>query len=361
VKLNIGKISRKISDLKVQRRKLSENIGQLRQARDRLICKLRSIPSESHTNLLVEEKASLDKINSDESTSKNLLPNSDQSNSSRTREVTENDASINSDKVVDADKKKTNYDPCNDEKDKFWTACTTDLPDADVGDGRALDMWEDIPLYEDKEEVMNLTKNTDKSYVTEDFSFKMKAPIQNISNVISDVVHALSKFQFSASPPSVVPAVEKPAPPMFKSPDIPGVQRPVLKQRKPKSRQGKLFEINHILGECKTTKPVNSRADFDKAEYRLLRPSGQKGTVARGRGLDEVKCVTKEALAYSETGWKRKGIQGEALFVVTGKHDEAEQAVEPVHLDGKAEFTPDGKVAFQGQLFSQLSQTQCYL
>ena len=46
-----------------------------------------------------------------------------------------------------------------------------------------------------------------------------------------------------------------------------------------------------------------------------------------------MKCVTKKALTYSETGYKGRGIQGEALFVATGKHDEA---VEPIHLDGKA-------------------------
>jgi len=354
VKLNIGKISRKISDLEVQRKKLSENIGQLRQARDRLICKLRSIPSESKTNL-VEEEASLDKTNSDKSTRTKFLLNSDQDIFfTRTREVTKNDASYNCDKVVDADK--------NDVKDEFWTVFATDLPYDDLGNGKAQDreVWENISLYEDKEEEINLTKNTEKSYITEDLTLKMKAPIKHMSNAISDVIHAFSNFQFKPSPP-VIPADEKPAPPVFKAPDIPGVQRPVLKQRKPKSRQGKLFEIQHILGECKTTKPINSKADFDKAEYRILRPSGQKGTVARGRGLDEVKCVTKKALAYSETGWKRKGDQGEALFVVTGKHDEAEQAVEPVHLDGKAKFTPEGKVECEGQLYSQLSQTQCYI
>jgi len=222
-----------------------------------------------------------------------LLPNSDQNISSHTHEVTEN---------VAADKKRNIYDPCNDEKEE-------------------------------------------KRYVSEDFTLKMS---KNISNIISDVVHALSKFQFTPSP-LVIPAVEKPAPPMLKTPDIPGVQRRVLKQRKPKSRQEKLSEINYILGECKTTKPVNLKADFDKD--RLLRPSGQQGTVARGRGLGEVMCVTKEALAYSEIAWKHRGVQGESLFEVAGKHDEAEQAIEPVHLDGKAEFIPDGKVALQGQFY----------
>merc|ERR1712179_128943 len=271
-----------MGNLEAQRKKLSENIGQLRQARDRLICKLRSIPSECQTNLLVEEEASLNQTN--ESTRTKLLPNSDQNISSHTHEVTES---------VAADKKRNIYDPCNDEKDE-------------------------------------------KRYVSEDFTLNMKAPIINISNIISDVVHAFSKFQFTPSQP-VIPAVEKPAPPMFKTPDVPGVQRRVLKQRKPKSRQEKLSEINYILGECKTTKPVKSKADFDKAEYRLLRLSGQRGTVARGRGLGEVMCVTEEALAYSETAWKRRGVQGESLFENTGKHDEAEQANEPVHLDGKAE------------------------
>jgi len=211
-----------------------------------------------------------------------LLPNSDQNISSHTHEVTEN---------VAADKKRNIYDPCNDEKEE-------------------------------------------KRYVSEDFTLKMS---KNISNIISDVVHALSKFQFTPSP-LVIPAVEKPAPPMLKTPDIPGVQRRVLKQRKPKSRQEKLSEINYILGECKTTKPVNPKADFDKAEYRPLRSSGQQGTVtvARGRWPGEVMCVTEEALAYSETVWKRRGVPGETPFGITGKH-EAEQAIAPVHLDGKAE------------------------
>ena len=228
----VAVLKRKISYLEVQRKKLSVNIGQLRQARDRLICKLRTIPSEFQTNLLVEEKTSLNQTN--ESTRTKLLTNYDQNISSRTHDVTEN---------VAADKKKNIYDPCNDEKDE-------------------------------------------KRYVSEDLTLKMKAPIKNISNIISDVVHAFSKFQFTPSPP-VIPTVEKPAPPMFKTYDIPGVQRRVLKQRKPKSRQEKLSEINYILGECKTTKPVNPKADFDKAEYRLLRPSGQEGTVARGRGLGD--------------------------------------------------------------------------
>jgi len=213
-----------------------------------------------------------------------LLPNSDQNISSHTHEVTEN---------VAVDKKRNIYDPCNDEKDE-------------------------------------------KRYVLEDFTLNMKAPIINISNIISDVVHAFSKFQFTPSPP-VIPAVEKPAPPMSKTLEIPGIQRLALKQRKPKSRQEKLSKINYILGECKTTKPVNSKADFEKAEYRLLRPSGQQGTVARGRGLGEGKCVTKEALAYIDTALKQRGVLGETRFEVTGKHDEAEQAIEPVHLDGKAE------------------------
>ena len=47
-------------------------------------------------------------------------------------------------------------------------------------------------------------------------------------------------------------------------------------------------------------------------------------------------------------------------MLVASKHDNVGQGVEPVHLDGKAEFTSDGKVSFQGQLYSQLSQTQCY-
>ena len=45
IKLNIGKISKKVSDLELQRKKIYENIVQLKQARDRLIIKLRNIPA----------------------------------------------------------------------------------------------------------------------------------------------------------------------------------------------------------------------------------------------------------------------------------------------------------------------------
>jgi len=121
--------------------------------------------------IFVEEESSPNQTN--ESTRTKLLPNSDQNISSHTHEVTEN---------VAADKKRNIYDPCNDEKEE-------------------------------------------KRYVSEDFTLKMS---KNISNIISDVVHALSKFQFTPSP-LVIPAVEKPAPPMLKTPDIPGVQRRVLK------------------------------------------------------------------------------------------------------------------------------------
>ena len=58
--------------------------------------------------------------------------------------------------------------------------------------------------------------------------------------------------------------------------------------------------------------------------------------------------------------WKNRGVEGRSVFVVTGNHDQDKQAVEPVHLDGKAERTSDGRVMFQGQLYSQLSQTQGY-
>ena len=51
---------------------------------------------------------------------------------------------------------------------------------------------------------------------------------------------------------------------------------------------------------------------------------------------------------------------GHGLFVVTGQHDQARQAVQPVHLDGQAQLTSEGKVVFQGEVYSQYSQTQGY-
>ena len=74
------------------------------------------------------------------------------------------------------------------------------------------------------------------------------------------------------------------------------------------------MEINRILGECETTKLVNSKTD--KSEYRLLRQSGQKGIVAR--------IPTRNRLI---------SLPG---FEWGDNHDEAEQAVEPVPLHGKA-------------------------
>ena len=81
----------------------------------------------------------------------------------------------------------------------------------------------------------------------------------------------------------------------------------------------------------------------------MLRPSGRKGPV-RGRLIEEMKFVTKDAIAYSGTGWKNKGVEEEAQFIVTGHHDPDRKAVEQVHLNGKAELTREGKVLFQGQL-----------
>ena len=50
MKLNIGKISRKISDLELQRKKIYENVLQLKQAREKLIIKLRTIPDEKKSS-----------------------------------------------------------------------------------------------------------------------------------------------------------------------------------------------------------------------------------------------------------------------------------------------------------------------
>ena len=66
----------------------------------------------------------------------------------------------------------------------------------------------------------------------------------------------------------------------------------------------------------------------------MLRLSGRKGPV-RGKLIDERKFVTKDSIPYSGTGWKNRGVEGEAQFIVTGHHDQDRQAVAPVHLDGK--------------------------
>ena len=74
----------------------------------------------------------------------------------------------------------------------------------------------------------------------------------------------------------------------------------------------------------------------------MLRPSAKKGPV-RGRLINERKFVTKDAIPYSRTGWRNRGVEGEAQFIVTGHHDPDRQAVEPVHLDRKAGLTREGK------------------
>ena len=376
VKLNIGKLSRKISDLELQRRKIFENIGQLKQARDKLICKLRSLPPESHINLPDDvERTDRDNANSKESRDVYVETSYKTDSVHDVFSAIENHSSatgIVSDEVTG--QAKLHPALCSD-SDEFWTAFATDLPedawaddDFEVDDMKMCDdihvngdkISEPIVISDDEEEETNPKKDLSLELCNVSASGAASKRDNDISNEVSDVVKSFSKFQFNTSSPSTtMPVFKKPVLP-FKAPNIPFVKKPVFK-RKPKSKQGKLFEMQHIQGECRRNKPVNSKADFDKAEYYLLRPSGKKGELARGRGLDEVKCVTKQPLPYSETGWKRNGVQGEALFVVTGKHDNDGQGVEPIHLDGKAEFTYDGKVQFQGQIYSQLSQTQCYV
>jgi len=364
VKLNIGKLSKKISDLEVQRRKIFENIAQLKEARDRLIFKLRSLPPENHINLPDVEKITHKNTNKDES--RDIFETGHDKTDSVPDLTSATDTSLNNDasntNVKSAGGQKyLTTDACPDE---FWEAFATDLPE----DVWADDKFEDMELCDDI--PVNVDKDIEPIVISDDEEEEINA-IKDLSHEIcnasesvvkeSNLVQSFSNFQFKASSSSsIIPAFKKPAA-SFKVPAVPAIQKPVLKHRKAKSKKGKLFDMQHILGECRKNKPVNSKADFDKAEYYLLRPSGQRGVLARGRELDEVKCVTKKPLAYSETGWKRNGVSGEALFVVTGKHDHVGQAVEPVHLDGKAEFTSDGKVVFQGQLYSQLSQTQCYV
>ena len=82
--------------------------------------------------------------------------------------------------------------------------------------------------------------------------------------------------------------------------------------------------------------------------------------MVRGRLIEEVKFVTKDPIPYTGTGYKNRGVVGHGMFVVTGQHDQAKQAVQPVHLDGQAQLTKDGKVMFNGELYSQYSQTQGY-
>ena len=181
--------------------------------------------------------------------------------------------------------------------------------------------------------------------------------LRNISNVNSEVKQSLSEFKFK------VPEGQNTL--AFKVPAIPGhvPARPnpfKPPQSMPKSKKFKHFEEQHIKGNHKSNKPVNSVGSFDKAKYRMLRPSGRRGATVRGRLIDEVKFVTKDPIPYSGTGWKNRGVEGHEMFVVTGNHDQERQAVQPVHLDGKAQLTREGKVVFQGQLYSQYSQTQGY-
>ena len=95
-----------------------------------------------------------------------------------------------------------------------------------------------------------------------------------------------------------------------------------------KSRQAKHFEAQHVQGKHRENKPVNSVANFNKAKYHLLRPSGRRGAVVRGRLIEEVKFVTKDPIPYTGTGYKNRGVVGHGMFVVTGQHDQAEQAVQ---------------------------------
>jgi len=121
------------------------------------------------------------------------------------------------------------------------------------------------------------------------------------------------------------------------------------------------FVAQHIKGKHKANKPVNSVGNFHEANYRLLRPSGRKGALVHGGKFQgEVKFITKEPISYSETGWKNKGKGGQGMFVMTGKHYDDQKLVQPVHLDGQAALTHDGKILFDNEIFSQCTQTQAY-
>ena len=63
---------------------------------------------------------------------------------------------------------------------------------------------------------------------------------------------------------------------------------------------------------------MNSVGSFDKAKYRMLRPSGRRGATVRGRLIDEVKFVTKDPIPYSGTGWKNRRVVLASVFCLDG-------------------------------------------
>jgi len=374
VRTGIGEMNRKISELELQKKKICEKITQLRQERNRMILKLRTLPPPplppSQTS---PERGKNQKGGDDVSSKPDNIPRSSSDDLKEVKVNIHNDdpiipcATNYSASVCDGDKSNNNnHDDINnvvksaeaqtdkereaivDDVDEFWTAFAADFP-TDDWDGSESDFCDALVV------AMDDARDEKIVIISEVEEGERSAPIKDISD--TGVTQILQDFQFTAPEPR---GLEKSRPVQFKTPDP--LQIPILKKpiSKPKSKQGKLFENQHIHGEHKRNKPVNSKANFDQAQYYLLRPSGRRGALARGRGLDEVKCVTKKPLAYSGTGWRNNGVEGEAVFVVTGKHDQVRQAVEPVHLDGKAEVTSDGKVMFEGQLYSQLSQTQAY-
>ena len=362
IKLNIGKISKTISDLELQRKKIYENIVQLKQARDRLIIQLRNIPAAEKArerHIKVEDvKAGTDPFPTDDvikcrsndmvETSSDLFPTNDDCLLAVT--TVYNDQSNNND-VVTKDLVAEHYitvsPQCDDdENDEFWTAFASDLPEEPME-------YRDTSLASDDnfDEPIVISDDEDEQLGKEiKSSVQFRKPFQDISNSVFKVSRSLSNFKFKTPPkpagnsthindenerpstscqaPAALPSKTKapakvavpkiPRPAVFKPPNpvqthafqVPGVQKPAFKQSKQaKSKQGKHFEAQHIIGDHRANKPVNSKAAFNRAEYYLLRPSGKRD-LARGKLIDQVKCVTKQPISYSGTGWKNGRIGG---------------------------------------------------
>jgi len=300
MKLNIGKINVKISGLELQRKKIFENIIQLKRARDKLISELRTYNVNQGPN----EKSKHD--------------------------ISENSTNcVNNEFVVDSFPNNHNFE---DLSDSF-------VPDE--SDAILISDDEDIVMEDTtfpKNDALShgeVLKVDSKSLVVDNSVSKCDTLNPKITGVIAETR--------SRSPCP---------PPVFAKPKIPPA--------KPKNKHVKHFEEHHIRGNHKATKPLNAVANFNKAKYRLLRPSGRRGALVKGKLIDDVKFVNKDPIMYRGTGWKNKGDVGLGVFVLTGSHDQEKQAVQPVHMDGQAQVTEEGKVLFKGQLYSQYSQSQFY-
>eukprot|EP00092_Neocalanus_flemingeri_P041848 GFUD01045581.1.p1 GENE.GFUD01045581.1~~GFUD01045581.1.p1 ORF type:complete len:350 (-),score=103.36 GFUD01045581.1:75-1124(-) len=336
IKLNIGKINKKISGLEVQKNHICGNILQLKQARDKLILTLRTVPQSDQ--IATEPSIHFTEFE---------FPPSDS--------VLSNDIPSDDPIVISDDEEESTSAPemsklaiCEDQiiVDDISTKSDSQshqIVSVSSSNGRST-LWNN-----------NYLSDVKKDQILSEFKFKVpeKSPVLKAMDVLEKKGEPPHTFKVPANPfslsesPTPVPRKERPV--QFKPP--PPVQ---------KSKKAKHFEAQHILGKHRSNKPVNSVASFNKAKYRMLRPSGRRGAVVRGRLIEEVKFVTRDPITYSGTGFRNKGVVGHGVFVVTGQHDEVRQAVQPVHLDGQAQLTREGRVVFNGEVYSQCSQTQGY-